>query len=385
MDLVTQGLLGAGIGQAFFAKRLKRKAIVIGALAGLLPDFDIFYGESTLNFLKYHRGYTHALFFDILAGILFGLLSYGIYRLYAPQVRPVFRSDDTPTLWTWIGLFILAFITHPLLDLFTSYGTQLAQPFSDKRFALNAVAVVDPLYSLIFVISLIWGWRLIAKGRERKAQKIGLYALFLSTLYLFAGLALNNALEERAERSLKEHISTQGENDRYEKGMGLKWRITAFPLLFQPFYRTIVAQTPIKEDAQGAKIQITKLAFVTYLSKKPLKWYTFKDQVTVSLKDFGRLGQIFMWFCDDQLRVREIPQQDGRLLVQLLDLRYATPEQPGETFWALQAYFKDGKPVSEPEFVRLGGSFKGKSVREIWERGVHEFSYLWRQALGDID
>jgi hypothetical protein len=37
----------------------------------------------------------------------------------------------------WILLFFLGFLTHVLLDCFTTYGTQVFAPFSDQRIAMG--------------------------------------------------------------------------------------------------------------------------------------------------------------------------------------------------------------------------------------------------------
>ena len=58
------------------------------------------------------------------------------------------KRKDTTTRKDWIWLFLLSILTHPILDCFTPYGTQLFLPFSDYRVAFNNIAVADPLYTL---------------------------------------------------------------------------------------------------------------------------------------------------------------------------------------------------------------------------------------------
>ena len=41
MDTATQALLGAVVGQATFSHRLGGRAMVFGAVGGLLPDLDV--------------------------------------------------------------------------------------------------------------------------------------------------------------------------------------------------------------------------------------------------------------------------------------------------------------------------------------------------------
>lgn len=68
MDSITQAALGAAVGGAVLGKRLGRKAIVIGALLGTLPDLDVAldYGDAIANVTE-HRGFSHSLF--VLTGL----------------------------------------------------------------------------------------------------------------------------------------------------------------------------------------------------------------------------------------------------------------------------------------------------------------------------
>ncbi|MGB1248508.1 MAG: metal-dependent hydrolase, partial [Chitinophagales bacterium] len=47
----------------------------------------------------------------------------------------------------WLFSF-LALFTHVLLDAFTTYGTQLLLPFSDKRISFDSINIVDPVYTI---------------------------------------------------------------------------------------------------------------------------------------------------------------------------------------------------------------------------------------------
>ena len=60
-------------------------------------------------------------------------------------------------LLSWILLAILVLFTHPIIDVFTSYGTQLLAPFSRHRFAIDALPIIDPVYSLALIAALVVG------------------------------------------------------------------------------------------------------------------------------------------------------------------------------------------------------------------------------------
>ena len=63
MDLITQGILGAAVSQVGFQKTLGRRALVWGAILGMLPDADVFIRLSSNPFAEmiHHRGITHSL------------------------------------------------------------------------------------------------------------------------------------------------------------------------------------------------------------------------------------------------------------------------------------------------------------------------------------
>ena len=63
MDSVTQAVLGAAVGGAIAPAGQRRKALLVGAALGTLPDLDVVidYGDAVANF-TYHRGFSHSLF-----------------------------------------------------------------------------------------------------------------------------------------------------------------------------------------------------------------------------------------------------------------------------------------------------------------------------------
>jgi inner membrane protein len=173
MDPVTQGALGAVFAQAATRERPASKhlwkAAVIGALAGMAPDLDVFIrsSEDPLLFLEYHRQFTHSLFFIPIGGLLCGLFFYWLLGR-----RWEVRLGQS-LLWATIG-----YATHGLLDACTSYGTLLLWPFSDWRVSWDIVSVVDPLVTLP-LLGFVIGAGLA--GRSRYAWLgitwVGLYLL----------------------------------------------------------------------------------------------------------------------------------------------------------------------------------------------------------------
>lgn len=177
MDIITQGLAGALVAQSAARPGQARRAAAIGLLAGMLADADILIrspDDPLLN-LEYHRQFTHSLAFVPLGGLIAALLLWPLLR----------RRLEFGRLYLFA---VLGFLPSGLLDTATSFGTQLLWPFSDARIAWNAIAIVDPLFSLILVAALGIGIARHAPG----AARLG---LVLAVLYLLIGVGQR----ERAE------------------------------------------------------------------------------------------------------------------------------------------------------------------------------------------
>jgi inner membrane protein len=184
MDSVSQLALGAAVGVAVMGRRTALwKSAAWGAVAGTLPDLDVFidHGDAVRNMVL-HRAESHALFWQTLFSLPFAA---AVARLHGEQAQ-----------WKrwWLALW-LALVTHPLLDAFTVYGTQLLLPFTDHPFALGSVFIIDPLYTL----PLLVGTGLALAWKSLRANAVG---LVLSCAYLAWGVAAQSQVERVARASL---------------------------------------------------------------------------------------------------------------------------------------------------------------------------------------
>jgi inner membrane protein len=156
MDPISQASFGASLSQSFASDNSKQfSALLIGALAGMAPDLDIFIRSAIdpILFLEFHRQFTHSLIFIPFGALLCSLIFYPLMhsRLIINKWPAAKLSFSQIYLFSFLG-----YATHGLLDACTSYGTQLFWPFSNERFAWNIVSIIDPLFTLpvIFFISL---------------------------------------------------------------------------------------------------------------------------------------------------------------------------------------------------------------------------------------
>ncbi|MEQ9301501.1 MAG: metal-dependent hydrolase [Cyclobacteriaceae bacterium] len=192
MDSVTQFVLGAAVGEAVLGKREGKKALLWGAVGGTIPDLDVLFNfvYSEVDALLMHRGFSHSIVFAMLAAPILGYLISRLYR----------KSETSWIGWSW--LFFWSIFTHPLLDIFTNYGTGLWLPFSDFRVALNTIFVVDPLYTLPLLISCLVLLFLSRKNAWR--TKINHLGLLLSSVYLIFTVVNKLQVDSNIESQLSQ-------------------------------------------------------------------------------------------------------------------------------------------------------------------------------------
>ena len=176
MDSLTQIVLGASVGEVVLGKKVGNKAILWGAIAGTLPDLDVLlrYFTDEISSTQMHRGFSHSIVFAVLIAPLLGWIAKKIHF----KLKEVSFKD-------WKKLFFWTTVTHPLLDAHTTWGTQFFWPFN-YRLAYQNIFVVDPLYTLPFLMFLIIVMTL--KKSNPKRSKFNTIGLSISTSYLLITL-----------------------------------------------------------------------------------------------------------------------------------------------------------------------------------------------------
>jgi len=178
MDSLTQIVLGAACGEIALGKKIGNKAILFGAIGGTIPDLDVIIGNiffnNQIDQTAFHRGFMHSILFALIASLVIGFI---VFELYNSGKR-----KGTTTIKDWIWLFFLSIFTHPILDSFTPYGTQLFLPFTDYRVAFNNISVVDLVYTFPFFICMIVTMFFKRNSPRRiKWTKAGIY---ISSIYM---------------------------------------------------------------------------------------------------------------------------------------------------------------------------------------------------------
>ncbi|SDT07121.1 inner membrane protein [Halopseudomonas sabulinigri] len=298
MDSVTQVVLGASIQGAMLGRWQGRKALVYGGLLATLPDMDVLldYGDAVAD-MTYHRGFSHSLF--VLAALATAMAL--VIRRFGPRAAYSGRR-------LWLTL-LLVLCTHPLLDSFTSYGTQLFWPLDTPPVAISSIFIIDPLYTLPLLAAMLVG---LCFGLRRSALRWQYAGLALSSLYLASTLGGKWMAESQLQKALQaQGIEAQSTFSSPTPFNTLLWRVVAIE--GDQYYEGLVSWL----DSQPPVL----VALPRHASAA--------DEVLAGSTQYERLR----WFTGDRLRFDLIEQQwvatDLRLgMTGYHPFRFALAEQP---------------------------------------------------------
>lgn len=191
MDSLTQIVLGGCVAAAAVPAAHRRRAALAGAVLGTLPDLDSFpmrwAGADAVTLVTWHRGPSHAL--PVL--LLFGALVWWLLRRGWSPVRASPRR--------WLAAIWLALLTHPLLDAFTVYGTQLWWPLPPQPTMWSSVFIIDPLYTLPLLVGFV---AVLVGGGRPAVRRWVVGGLVLSSAYLGWSLVAKALVEREAGAAL---------------------------------------------------------------------------------------------------------------------------------------------------------------------------------------
>ncbi|RKF02730.1 inner membrane protein [Tenacibaculum lutimaris] len=237
MDSLTQIVLGAAVGEAVLGKKVGNKAMLYGAIAGTIPDLDVYVGKlfDTVTALEIHRGFTHSVFFAIIFGWIFGWL----ISLY----------EKKASTKEWALLMFWGFITHPILDAHTTWGTQLFWPL-DIRLAFKNIFVIDPLYTLPFLVFLLMA--MFQPKETTKRRKYNNLGLIISSSYMAITIIIKGITYTKFSHALK------------EQGIAYK-EIETKPTPFN----TILWSANVETD------DAYLIGYYSFFDTKPIKFYSY--------------------------------------------------------------------------------------------------------------
>lgn len=284
MDNITHSLVGLMLARVGLENTTPRGAAMM-VLAANAPDIDaIFWLAGTERYLEWHRSYPHAIAFAPVMALLPMLLA---------RVR-----------FSWPSYFAsaLGVLSHLLLDWTNSYGIPLALPFSWHRFRLDIANVFDVWIWAILLLGAV-ALSLTRSGRARRGWAWAALAAFL----VYDGVRF--ATHARAVEMMSAR--------QYQGAPPLS--VTALPGAFNPLaWRGVI---------EGAGfVRTLRVHVMNGLGEEAL----FRIATPIPAMDAALRTRPFQVFSEwSQLPFwRVTPMAEG-LRLDLIDLRFGTPDQPG--------------------------------------------------------
>lgn len=400
MDSITQLTLGAAVGEAVLGRKAGNRAMLWGAIGGTLPDLDVFSHlvADPMSGLAFHRAITHSFAYAVITPMLFGwllsrlydpsmrkfwwrdfsLISAGLLTLLAigalvmpipavtalkialtvggamlifplaaglrEQMRSSAPSNGNASWQGWALLFFWAIFTHPLLDACTTYGTQLFQPFADTRVSLNNISVVDPLYTLPFLLCVLIALFMTRNSSRRRF--INWLGIGISSAYMLFTFYNKWRVDHIFEKSLHEH--------------GIAYhRMMTMPTIFN----NILWQGVAEGDTAYYR------GMYSLLDKQPrvLEFDTIpKGHKLLAGHEEDRAMKIISWFSDGYYNV--LRRKDGAL--QINDLRFGgiSDKLRSESDYVFKFIVEEKPGAWDAHESREQPPDFGKAWREFWQR-----------------
>ena len=405
MDSFTQIVLGAAVGEATLGNKVGNRAMIWGGLGGFLPDLDVAsrFFMNEMDALATHRGISHSLVFAALIAFPLGYLVQQLYQSGVYQRRSFKRGaallilgligftvnflpymvmeklnltlvtgtlvsiglimlllqktyfsveqDVVETTWRdWYWLFFWSVITHPLLDCFTAYGTQIFLPFSDYRVAFNIISVVDPIYTIPFILFLITA--AISRRGSKRRKVVNWLGIAVSCGYLLFCYFHKTKINQVFEDSLAAEGVTY---KRYMTG----------PVIFNNVLWLGVAESD-SAFYHGMYSFYDKERRFVHLNTFPKNYHLIeKYQGDPTL-------EMLKWFSNDYYTILE--RDDGHL--QLNDVRFG---------------IYGGRLTKNSDYVfkfilkNENGKLRGEQSREGRTISRQTFADLWKRINGELE
>jgi len=196
LDNLTHSLAGWALGQACL-KTKSRKGLAALILAANMPDIDVFFGNAPWDPMAIHRGFTHGLVGGVLVmpPVLAGLL----WLLDRWQLsRGVEFKSGLPMRFGWLVLLCyMGALTHPFLDLLTTYSVQLYSPVSSACYHADGLFIIDVWIWLLLAVAIGISKRREQRGREWRGIPQA------AIVILLAYIGLNLAISQKADAAVR--------------------------------------------------------------------------------------------------------------------------------------------------------------------------------------
>lgn len=322
MDNLTHTLTGLMMARVGLGRTTERGGTLMMMLAVNAPDSDLVMAglPGGLSYIEYHRGYTHSLALAPVMALLPLLLAHWI--------------KGASINWRSYLACMIGVLSHLALDLTNVYGVRLLLPFSSKWVRLDTTGIIDPWILIILVLAVaapaLAG--LVSSeigGRKASGPKAAWAWFALIGLLGYDGFRL--AAHQRAVAIMGAHLY----------GGLSPPRISAIPDTINPLRWRGVVET--EEFVLTISVVLTEdydpqsFGHVDYPTQRSAM--IDAARTTEVFRVFERFNQLPFW---------KVTPMGEFIRVQLIDMRFGTPRQPG--FAAATAVVNPDGRIREARF-----------------------------------
>lgn len=366
MDSVTHALLGAVTAQLGFRQRIGRDATWIAAFAAASLDLDILITPAmsllgldvnSMTSLKIHRGITHSLMLVPLYSLLVAYVWWRARRSVLGRRNNLTEQGSPPLApFRWLlGCVLLATLSHPLLDACTSYGTELLAPFSNRRFGVDSIPIVDLIYTPILIFTLLACYIVRKIGRPRDVRTsliLGWAGFLLSIGYITAGRCMHNIALERG-------LHVMAQRQIVQPGQKIL-QADAYPSIGSIFLWRVVVETPDRWAA--ARVHLFARDESAIRAQSGPKVENMWVEKARAVPDY----HTFNWFTMGHTRAT-YDHLNGYQIVDFMDMRYGQTNDSLSGMWVYRVTF-DGHTgqLRDEGFAHSYGQSTKRTLRSIW-------------------
>ncbi len=358
MDTITHGLLGATVAQLGFRQRIGRDATWAAVVATIVPDLDILVAPlltltgtelDEFSVISNHRGISHSLLMiPVLSLVVTTLWWWFRRRNMDNQTTGPVNKDKPPPFWLLFLAVFLPMLTHPFLDWCTTYGTQLLAPFTNRRFGIDAIAIVDIIYTPVLILTLLACFvvRKVKSDPRRLTLVIGWTGFGISMAYITSGLAMREWALSRMRAAVALNTLSDLEQAKFN----------AYPQLGTIFLWRGTVQTP--EHWQAGKINLMHRVPASDIK---LNSVAVDDNEWVRRARELPQVKVFDWFTMGQTRA-VYSHRNGDQIVDFYDMRYGIRPESLESIWSVRATYDKLANMWTVEYVH---AHRGHALREM--------------------
>ena len=232
MDNLTHTMTGVVLSRAGLYRVAPRATLTL-VLAANAPDIDtLTWWGGSLDYLRYHRGYTHALAGLPLVAALVSIVVWLLGR----------RSGDKFRWGRTYLVALLGVVSHSLMDFTNVYGIRPWLPFAPSWYSWDISFIVDVWLWVVLAVCLAGPalGRLISGEIGARPGK-GTAAAIVALLFIAGWWGLRDLNHGRALAMLEAHVygsnlAASSDSDSARNPQGVEpLRVGAFPNAFNPF------------------------------------------------------------------------------------------------------------------------------------------------------